>query len=92
MKKLYQFTILLLPFVFFAQRGASQEIPLQAGPNNALPSPEIPRNSDNAPSFSEIWQVLGPFQIGTRGKTTIRLCIYMITEIFKQRRVGGPIR
>ena len=61
--------IALLPVASFAQAGLSQEIPLQAAPNNAFPAPEILRNADDIPFFSDIWQVLGPFQVGTRGKT-----------------------
>ena len=67
MNALYRLVVIIAHVALFAWLGISQEIPLQASPNNASPSPEGPRNTDDVPSFSESWQVLGPFQIGTRG-------------------------
>lgn len=70
MNKLRLLLNLSLSFVL-ARTGVSQEIPLQANQNNAVPSPESSTNSDDVSSFSEIWQILGPFQIGTRGEAKI---------------------
>ena len=66
--------LLYLSLLIFsvARNGASQEIPLQANGDNVLPSPELPTNTDDVPSFSEVWQILGPFQIGTRGKARVK--------------------
>ena len=84
--------IISLFFASFPQLGTGQEIPLQASPNNAFLSPENPRNADDVLAFSEVWRVLGPFQVGTRGRTRPRHKYHIVVDSLFQRLAGEQIR